>query len=51
MKKCTCILGHFLCPEAVRLWDMVNAAYRAKDWKEYELAKKRYSEHIDGVNR
>ena len=39
MTKCECVLGHFLCPEAVRLWDMVNAAYREHDDIGYELAK------------
>lgn len=49
MIKCTCILGHFLCPEAERLWDAHNAAYHRKDWAACEATSKAYNEHIDEV--
>lgn len=49
MTKCECVPGHFLCPEAVRLWDMVNAAYREHDDNGYESAKQAYDKHIDEV--
>ena len=49
MTKCGCIPGHFLCPEAVRFWDMVNATYREHDDIVYESAKQAYDKHIDEV--
>ncbi len=49
MVKCGCVPGHFLCPEAVRLWDMVNVAYQNHDVIGYELAKQAYNKHIDEV--
>ena len=49
MTKCACVLGHFLFPEAVRLWDMVNTAYHNHDDIGYKLAKQAYNKHIDGV--
>ena len=49
MAKCECVPGHFLCLEAVRLWDIVNAAYHNHDEAVYELAKQAYDKHIDEV--
>ena len=49
MTKCDCVLGHFLCSEAVRLWDMANVAYNNHDEIGYELAKQAYNKHIDEV--
>ena len=49
MTQCECVPGHFLCSEAVRLWDKVNAAYREHNDNGYELAKRAYNRHIDEV--
>lgn len=49
--KCTCRPGHFLCPEAERLWALVNAAYFRKDWDALEDARWEYDEHIEAVKR
>lgn len=49
MTKCDCVPGHFLCSEAVRLWDKVNAAYHEHNDNGYELAKQAYDKHIDEV--
>ena len=50
MNKCTCVPGHFFCPEAERLWALVNAAYFRKDWDGLEDARRAYDKYIDEVN-
>ena len=50
-EKCGCIRGHYLCPEAVRLWRRVGSAYEEaiqddKLWPEYEKAQKEYKAHF-----
>ena len=48
--NCTCIPGHFLCPEAVRLWNEHSAAYQRQDWVAYEETKRAYNKHIGEVS-
>jgi len=65
MSKCGCIIGKFLCPEAVRLWkkrgvagDKVSACIREHPidreacddtWAEYEECLRLYKKHIAQV--
>ena len=48
---CGCMIGHFLCPEAERLWAEVNAAYRlvmrgVGTWQQYTEARGAYARHF-----
>lgn len=47
---CGCRPGYFECPEASRLWALVNSAYqrgcRSGDYRAYDEAKAAYRAHF-----
>lgn len=43
---CSCRPGYFLCPVAVRLWQLENEAYTSKDNTLYKKAQLEYNNHF-----